>query len=127
MRGEARVTAQLARLPEADTCYISVVTNGEIRYGIRRMPPGQKRRSVERAYELLLPHVGGMLDLTRAVSETFAHLKATLEQTGIVLPENDLWIAATALEGHLTLVSDDQHFAVIPGLSLANWHREDES
>ena len=37
---------------------------------------------------------------------------------GISIPENDLWIAATALIKELTLVTYDEHFKHINGLSL---------
>lgn len=42
-------------------------------------------------------------------------------QRGIVIPENDLWIAATALSAGLTLVTNDNHFAAVPDLQTANW------
>ena len=59
----------------------------------------------------------------RPISESYALTKAALEQMGIVLPENDLWIAATALVHGQTLVTDDGHFATVPGLRVENWLR----
>jgi predicted nucleic acid-binding protein len=123
MRQDAAVIAQLSRLAEADTVYLSVVVPAEIRFGIHRMPAGRRKKAVEQAYELLLPQVGPLLEVTREVSETYARTKAALEQRGIILPENDVWIAATALVNHLTLVTDDGHFAAVPGLSVENWRR----
>jgi tRNA(fMet)-specific endonuclease VapC len=123
MRQEATVLAHLARLPEADTLYLSVITHAEIRYGIHRMPVGRRRRSVERAYALLLPQLGRLLEVAQGVAEAYAVLKAGLESRGIILPENDLWIAATALTGDLALVTDDGHFAAVPHLRTENWLR----
>ncbi len=38
-----------------------------------------------------------------------------------MLPDNDLWIAATAMQYGLTLVARDQHFTWIAGLTLEQW------
>src|SRR5207245_7037083 len=108
MREDPMVVTRLARLPETETIRLSVVTHAEICYGIHRLPAGRRRRAVERAYALLLPQLGRLLDVTREVSEVYARIKAGLERRGINLPENDLWIAATALDSHLTLVTDDR-------------------
>src|SRR5438105_810868 len=123
MRQDAAVIARLSRLSNAETVYLSVVAHAEIRFGIHRLPAGRRKGAVGRAYELLLPQVGSLLEVTREVSETYARIKAALEQRGIILPENDVWIAATALVHHLTLVTDDGHFAAVPGLSVENWLR----
>jgi predicted nucleic acid-binding protein len=44
-----------------------------------------------------------------------------LKQIGKMIPENDLWIAASALRHGLTLVIRDQHFGRCSALSLENW------
>jgi tRNA(fMet)-specific endonuclease VapC len=123
MRQDPLVTAALAELSPVDTLYLSVITHGEIGYGIQRMPAGRRRNAVEQAYRILLPHVGPLLEVTRQVSDAYSFTKRALEQSRIVLPENDLWIAATALVFRLTLVTDDHHFAAIPGLTVENWLR----
>jgi tRNA(fMet)-specific endonuclease VapC len=38
-----------------------------------------------------------------------------------VIPDNDLWIAATARQHELTLVSRDSHFSEIPDLYQESW------
>jgi tRNA(fMet)-specific endonuclease VapC len=124
MREDPSTTAQLTRLPEADTIYLSVVTNAEILYGLHRMPAGRRRRGLERAYELVLPQTGPLLEVTREVSEAYARTKAALEARGIILPENDLWIAATALVNHLSLVTNDSHFRAVTGLTTKDWSRD---
>lgn len=49
---------------------------------------------------------------TRTQRCTFVH--ATLRKAGTPIPANDLWIAATAMEHGLTVVTLDKHFARIP-------------
>jgi predicted nucleic acid-binding protein len=121
MREDARASAWLAGLGEDDRLFVSVVTNAEIRYGILRMPPGRRRQGLEQAYELLLPQLDGVWEVSEEVSGTCAEIKATLEGQGIILPENDLWIAATALVHQATLVTNDHHFATVPGLAVEDW------
>jgi predicted nucleic acid-binding protein len=75
---------------------------------------------VEHAYALLLPQFGQMLEVTQAIAERCAQTKVELERRGIILPENDLWIGATAVTEGLALVTDDHHFAAVPGLTTEN-------
>lgn len=50
----------------------------------------------------------------------FAELRAFLRRQGMLIPDMDLLIAATALEHDLTLVTRNlRHFARIPGLRVA--------
>ena len=43
-------------------------------------------------------------------------MKAALAKKGTPIPENDIWIAATALETGARLVSYDSHFDHVGGL-----------
>ena len=57
--------------------------------------------------------------ITIAIAETFATTRAALRQQGLLIPNMDLLIAATALEYDLTLViRNHRHFARIPGLQI---------
>jgi predicted nucleic acid-binding protein len=40
---------------------------------------------------------------------------------GFNLSDNDLWIAATALSLGAVLVSNDQAFSHVPGLTVEDW------
>ncbi|TDA70360.1 MAG: type II toxin-antitoxin system VapC family toxin [Clostridia bacterium] len=51
----------------------------------------------------------------------YGQVKAQLKVKGHPIPENDIWIAAAALQHGLTLVSRDTHFKPIEGLSLEAW------
>ena len=48
----------------------------------------------------------------------YGRIMAHLQRVGQVLPINDVWIAAQALELDLPLLSDDAHFRRVPGLRL---------
>jgi tRNA(fMet)-specific endonuclease VapC len=44
-----------------------------------------------------------------------------LEAIGQPIPENDLWIAAVALELDMPLANRDAHFDRIDGLAVIKW------
>lgn len=51
----------------------------------------------------------------------YGRIKHELQLRGRPLPENDIWIAAVALQHGLTLVSRDRHFEEITGLQRERW------
>lgn len=59
--------------------------------------------------------------VTATTADHYGDLKQQLRAAGKPIPDNDLWIAATAIEHHLVLVTRDKHFELIPGLSVETW------
>jgi len=53
---------------------------------------------------------------SRETTEHYARLFVQLKRAGTPVPDNDLWIAALALQHDLTLITRDQHFQHIPQL-----------
>ena len=51
-------------------------------------------------------------------SRCCSRIRTCLKEKGRPLPENDLWIAATALSLEATVVSRDSDFQEIEGLAL---------
>lgn len=58
-------------------------------------------------------------DLTTA--EFYGQIRNELKSKGRPVPENDIWIAAVAIQHSLTAVSRDQHFAEFDGLLWEQW------
>ena len=52
------------------------------------------------------------------IAQSYGEIKAQLKKDGITIPENDLWIAATAKANQYTLISYDGHFTKIDGLRV---------
>jgi len=50
-------------------------------------------------------------------------VKLALKMAGTPIPENDLWIAAAALEHGLPLATRDAHFRHVPGLTVLDWRQ----
>ncbi len=52
-------------------------------------------------------------------AEQYARLFIQLKRAGTPIPDNNLWIAALALEHNLLLVTRDRHFRHVPQLLIA--------
>mgnify|MGYP000857513377 FL=1 len=95
-----------SRLKAATELYLPLTALGEMRFGLQRA--GNSRRAVEqwerfsKEVVLLLPD--------DATATAYAELKQALAAKGKPIPENDLWIAATAKSHDLPLFCRDAHF-----------------
>jgi tRNA(fMet)-specific endonuclease VapC len=55
-----------------------------------------------------------ILPIGRASAQRYAYIQSALRAAGAPIPTNDLWIAATAMEHGLMVITLDKHFAKIP-------------
>jgi len=62
-----------------------------------------------------------LLNPDSATAERYAQIAVTLEREGQPIPENDLWIAAVALELDMPLATSDAHFDRIASLTVLKW------
>lgn len=54
----------------------------------------------------------------RETARIYGEIKHTLKRAGTPIPNNDIWIAASAIEHAATLVTYDRHFLAVPRLKL---------
>jgi len=114
LRGKSGVSQRLA---EIETRYLSTVALGELHYGIHRSArPEENLRQLERWLRVTV-----LLSVSPATAEHYGQLKDQLARAGTPIPENDLWIAAQALEHGLPLATRDAHFIYVPGLRVLDW------
>ena len=55
------------------------------------------------------------------VAREYGAIKAELRQKGRPIPENDIWVAATARHHGLVLISRDRHFEEVEDLRVQVW------
>lgn len=109
LRGDRELWERIRAKPEI---YLSVVVLGELYYGARGS--GRPVKNAERVDELK-----GRVTVLGCDEETarvYGELKARLKVRGRMIPSNDLWIAASALQHDLVLVSRDAHYDAVEGL-----------
>jgi predicted nucleic acid-binding protein len=112
--GDARGDAYRPHI-RGKTVAISFITVGEVYFGAEKRKWGSKT-------------LGGFLERLKAVvvvpsddevCTEYGRLKARLQKAGIVVADNDLWIAACALRHSVPLISNNRkHFEKISGLQL---------
>ena len=103
---DARLQDWLAAQPN-ESLFLSVITIGEIRHGLRLLDDGKKRRALLRwlGGKIKSLFAGRILPVDIAVMERWAQLQAASGKTGRRLPVMDSLIAATALTHNLTLAT----------------------
>jgi tRNA(fMet)-specific endonuclease VapC len=111
--GEAAV---VARVGSAERAFLPSIVVGELYYGAFRS--SRVQANVARVDRLVISRA--VLAATAVTARQYGALKNLLRQAGRPIPENDLWIAARAIEHGLTLLTRDQHFAGIAGLTTEN-------
>jgi len=101
---------------------LSPVVRGEVLHGLARSPDGQRKQDLQdkaaRLFRAIPCH-----PISEAVGDHTAAIKITRQRKGLVLDENDLWIAATAREAGATLVTRDTDFRQIEVLQVEDWSR----
>ena len=108
------ITNQLATASEV---FVSSITLGELYYGARKSTWSAK--NMARIDDFAARSRILLCDLTTA--QNYGQIKNALRAKGRPIPENDLWIAAIAVQHGLTLVTRDDHFSAIDGLPTAKW------
>ncbi len=104
-------------LPTGRYWFVSSIALGELHYGALR----SRRVAVGLAQVEALDTGFLVLACDAGTARAYAQIRNLLRSKGKPLPENDIWIAATALQHELTLVTRDQHFQEVEGLAIEAW------
>ncbi|MEL6135820.1 MAG: type II toxin-antitoxin system VapC family toxin [Cyanobacteria bacterium J06628_6] len=110
-------TSTLTYLEESDEIFIPSIALGELHYGAHKSVRVQQ--NLERIEGLIADTA--VLDCDSDTARWYGIVKDRLRAKGRPLPENDIWIASTALQHNLTLATRDAHFHHVEGLKLAQW------
>jgi len=99
-------------LQEADAVYLNPIILGELHAGFLQGRWRKKNEDELRTF-LASPRVG-VVDVTGATAERYAAILAFLWKSGVPIPTNDIWIAASAMEHGLKVVATDAHYTKVP-------------
>jgi tRNA(fMet)-specific endonuclease VapC len=111
---EAAVRDNLAAVDEA---LVPCLVIGELLYGARK-----SARSAENLARIeQFAAACALLPCDLETARRYGEIKHALRRKGRPLPENDIWVAAVALQHGLTLVTRDRHFREVDGLDVAVW------
>ena len=107
----------LQRLEEAEEVFLPSIFLGELYYGARKS--AKTEANVSRVDELA--ERSSVLVCDGETAQHYGEVKNLLRVKGRPLPENDIWVAAVALQHGLILVTRDAHFNEIADLIVVAW------
>lgn len=95
---------------------MSIITIGELRAGVLVAATIEAR---DRRLRTLTAALGmDPVPVDDAVAAEWARLRVVLRETGQRMPINDSWIAATAMSLNVPVVTQDDDFPDVEGLSI---------
>ena len=101
----------------AEEIFIPTTVIGELFFGA--FNSAHQEQNISRIEEFALFNV--VLSCGVGTGKEYGRIKNLLKKKGAPIPENDIWIAAGAIEHDLTLVTRDENFKNIDGLKRKAW------
>lgn len=106
-----------SKLQDVERMYLAVQSLGELVFGVVNSSQQANNRALldERleSYEVIYPD--------RETAEFYGAACLALRKKGRHIPDNDLWIAALAMQHGLPVVTRDKHFDEVAGLTVVGW------
>lgn len=107
----------LHELRQAKTVFIPTIVFGELYYGAQKS--SRAKANIHRIDELSA--ASAILKCDGDTARHYAIIKNNLKLKGKPIPENDIWIAAIAMQHNLMLVTRDAHFNEVVDLTARSW------
>jgi tRNA(fMet)-specific endonuclease VapC len=105
------------KIDNAAQVFIPIIVIGEMHYGAQystKVDYNISNISKVISYYTILP-------IDENACKHYGIIKSSLRKKGKPIPENDIWIAALALQHNLVLITRDNHFKEIENLQIEEW------
>ena len=114
---EHSVLEEVRKAEERSRLRVPAIVLGELYYGARKSAkPADNVRRVDS-----LETRASVMSCDAGTARVYGSIKDMLRIKGKPIPDNDIWIAALALQHNLCLVTRDSHFQEVDGLQITAW------
>lgn len=96
------------RIQETQNIYVNPVIIGELKAGF--IKGKKKKKNLQELDEFISSYRVSVITIDEDTSERYAVILNMLWRTGKPIPTNDIWIAASAMQYGLHLITTDEHF-----------------
>lgn len=104
-------------IAEAEEVFVPCIVMGELYFGAYKSQ--NIKQNLARIDDFARNNT--VLVCNTNTAKIYGDIKNRLKEKGQPIPENDVWIAAIALEYALILVTKDSHFVIIDDLKVETW------
>ncbi len=105
------------RIAETNEVLVPAIVLGELYFGAKKS--SKPSENILRVDNLAAQTTVIPCDLETA--RHYGRIKAELKSQGTPIPENDIWIAALAMQYDTALITRDDHFNAVKGLISERW------
>ena len=105
-----------SQIANSEQVLIPTVVLGEFKAGIFANRRGEETNM--RLNQLVGYPSVDIIPATERTADMYAKVYQALRREGTPIPQNDMWIAASALEHGADLATHDEHFRLVPMLSV---------
>ncbi len=109
--------AVIQKLARTDEVFVSSIVLGELYFGAHNSSRAEENTARLDAFV----QNSSVLRCDNLTAKFYGQIKRQLKLSGTPIPENDIWIAAVALQFELVLATRDRHFGLVEGLDLEHW------
>lgn len=110
-------TSVIEQINEASEIYLPAIVIGELYYGAYNS--NRLNQNLERI-DTFRTQIS-ILECDDDTGKIYGRIKKGLKDIGRPIPENDIWIAAIAIQHHLVLATRDGHFEYVEELEIEDW------
>jgi len=111
------ITAVTEKVAASGFHGLPVIVMGEYLYGLK----ASREKSVREPRFVDFARTCRLLSVTPDTAARYADIRHRLRAAGTPIPENDIWIAALALEHGQKVLSNDRHFDLVEGIERVGW------
>ncbi len=101
----------------ADEIFIPIIVVGELYYGAEKSGRVELNRTKVDVFAAKYAILPCDVETCRHVGK----IEHQIRSKGRPIPQNDIWIAAIAIQHSLTVVTRDKHFQAVDGLTVKGW------